>query len=166
MTPLPIPALSRRLSQHFHNRDWDNALLSCRPHLPGTRAVDALQLWYAPWNNASLQCRGAVALPSAFTGSWSDDHTSKISEHARHECGGLRSLARAGVAITTLDAERVFTRLMVNRTEPPNTAYLHTKAGFGKTRADGCVVGVNYSDPMAPLLKRIPAPKDSWPPAR
>ena len=70
-----------------------------------------------------------------------------------------------GVAITTLDAERVFTRLMVNRTEPPNTADLHTKAGFGKTRADGCVVGVNYSDPMAPLLKRIPAPKDSWPPA-
>ena len=148
-------------AQFFYQRDWDWALISCRPAAEHLSAIDSLRLWYAPWNNESLWCNAEnlPPLPRGFDGSWGKD----TSREARHECGGLLSLQENGVPIRNLDALGIYSRLMVNRTAPPNSDYLMSKAGFGKTRADGCVVGVNYSDPGLPLLTRVPAREKSWP---
>ena len=147
--------------QFFYLRDWDWALVACRPESAHLSAADSLRLWYEPWNNESLWCNedNMPPLPRGFDGPYGKE----VVREARHECGGLLSLQQHGVPIRNLDAEGIFSRLMVNRTAPPNTDFLKSKAGFGKTRADGCVVGVNYSEPTLPLLTRVPPREKSWP---
>jgi len=152
----------------FYNRDWDFAVLSCEPSQETElSAIDTLMTWYTPWQNKSaLLCDADDSpppLPAGFDGMWTP---SIVHSQARYECAGMQALRSRGVPIGNLDAQGVFSRLMVNRTAPENWDWLHTKAGFGKTRSDGCVVGVNYTDPAAPLLTNPPPWDAAWTSAR
>jgi len=131
---LVIISGTRQRMMHFHDRDWDWALLACEPR--------ALHIWLRPHLTSSVACQPGElpGLPPDFRGVWNAKAIKPgIDGIGWHECAALRDLTQEHLNVSNLDAQGIFSRLLVARlTALPQVA-------FGKLRPQGCLRAVNFS---------------------